>query len=236
MVLLDLQNAIDTGDLNILLGKRQVLGIQESALNREHSLYIGSIRFAPTSVSCGVPQGSILGPLLFLICIKCKLILYADDSALLVACKNCAIIQQRLSSELESIWEWLIDNKLSLHFGKTESVVFGSKRSLKGNNSIDVICDGQIISSKLCLKYLGVELDQSLSNNQTADNIVSQSNAKIKFLYQQRRHFNMKIKKLLTSALIQCHFDYASASWYSGLTKKYKNRLQTTQKKFSDTY
>ena len=116
---------------------------------------------------------------------------------ILVAGKNCAIIQQRLSSELESIWEWLIDNKLSLHFGKTESIVFGSKRRLQGNNSIEVTCDGQIISSISCLKYLGVELDKSLSNTQTADKIVSNSNGKIKkILYRQTRHFNMKTKKI----------------------------------------
>ena len=189
-------------------------------------------------MTCGVPQGSILGPQLFLVdindmpaAVKCKRILYADDSALLVAGKNCAIIQQPLSSELESIWEWLIDNTLSLDFGKTESIVFGSKRRLHGNNSIEVTCDGQIIASKSCLKYVGVELDQSLSISQTADKIVSRSNAKIKCIYRQTRHFKMKTKKLLTSALIQCHFDYASASWYSCLAKKYKNRLQTTQKK-----
>ena len=95
--------------------------------NRQQSVDIGGIISAPTRVTCGVLQGSILGPLPFLVyindmpaAVKCKLILYADDSALLVAGKNCAIIQQRLSSELESIWEWLIDNKLSLHFGKTE--------------------------------------------------------------------------------------------------------------------
>ena len=136
-------------DHNSLLGKLKALGIQESALkwfkayleNRQQSVHIGGIISPSTSVTRGVPQGSILGPLLFLVyindmpeAVKCKLILYADDSALLVAGKNCAIIQQRLSSELESIWEWLIDNTLSLDFGKTESIVFGSKRRLHGYN------------------------------------------------------------------------------------------------------
>ena len=83
--------------------KLQTLRIQESALkwfkayleNRQQSVDIGGIRSAPTSVTCGVPQGSILGPLLFPVYIddmpapvKCKLILYADDSALLVAGKK----------------------------------------------------------------------------------------------------------------------------------------------------
>ena len=130
MVLLDLQKAFDTMNHTILLGKLQALGIQESALkwfkayleNRQQSVDIGGIISAPTSVTCWVHQGSILGLLLFLsyindmpAAVKCKLILYADDSALLVAGKSCAIIRQRLSSELESIWEWLIYNKLSLH-------------------------------------------------------------------------------------------------------------------------
>ena len=60
-----------------------------------------------------------------------KLLLYADDSSILVSGKDVSQIQATLSKELESIREWLIDNKLSLHLGKTESILFGTNKKLQ---------------------------------------------------------------------------------------------------------
>ena len=91
-------------------------------------------------ITCGVPQSSILGPLLFLcyvndmeisISSECKLLLYADDSAILYSHKNPEVISRKLSSELESCSKWLVDNKLSLHLGKTECILFGSRKKTK---------------------------------------------------------------------------------------------------------
>ena len=74
------------------------------------------------NISCGVPQGSILGPLLFLIyvndisgAVSNKLLLYADDSPILVADKCLSNIETVLQNELEIVSEWLVDNKISLH-------------------------------------------------------------------------------------------------------------------------
>jgi len=62
--------------------------------------------------------------------VRCKVLLYADDSALLVPGCNVKDIEHTLGIELESVNQWLVDNKLSMHLGKTESMLFGSKRKL----------------------------------------------------------------------------------------------------------
>lgn len=141
MVLLDLQKEFDTVDHNILYEKLKSMGVGsiewfKSYLDcRQQIVNIDGISSEPGTVYCGVPQGSILGPLLFLcyvndmpISITCKLFLYADDSAILVSGKDPNIVSQILSSELDSVNKWLIDNKLSLHLGKTESILFGTKK------------------------------------------------------------------------------------------------------------
>ena len=90
------------------------------------------------NISCGVPQGSILSPLLFLCYVndmqsgiskKCKLILYVGDSAILFSHKDPNVISQVLGQELENCSKWLVDNKLSLHLGKTECIVLGQRRN-----------------------------------------------------------------------------------------------------------
>ena len=79
--------------------------------------------------------------------------------------------------------------------------------------------------------YLGVTLDQSLSGDVIANKVVSKCTNKVKFLYRNAKQFDLKKKKLLVSALIQCQFDYACTSWYCGLTKRYQSRLQVAQNK-----
>jgi len=246
MIMLDLQKAFDTVDHKILLTKLGAMGVNNNSIKWFHSyltsrtqfVEVNGVQSKPSSINCGVPQGSILGPLLFLAyvndmsaAVKCKLLLYADDSALMVSHKDVQYIQQTLSFELESVSKWLIDNKLSLHLGKTESILFGTKRKLKSHSELNITCNGSKIVSKSSVKYLGVDLDQCLNGEITGNKVIKTVHGRLNFLYRNSKCLNQNTKKLLVSALIQCHFDYASSFWFAGLTCKTKHRLQTAQNK-----
>ena len=87
-------------------------------------------------ITCGVPQGFILGPLLFLLyindmAVKFKLLLYADESVLISSGKDLVEIEATLCSEPESVNDWLIDNKLSLHLGKTIHCVWNKEKVMQ---------------------------------------------------------------------------------------------------------
>ena len=92
----------------------------------------------------------------------CKLMLYADDSAILFSNKKVNVTYDRLVKELKSCSHWLIDNKLSLHLAKSECILFGSKRNLSKNKVFSINCDNNIESTS-SVKYLGLVLDNTLS-------------------------------------------------------------------------
>ena len=97
-------------------------GLDHTCLIVNNLVELFDVTFSLECITCGVPQGSILGPLLFLvyvndmeIAVKCKLQLYADDSVLLISSKNLGELELKLSNELSSVSDWLVDNRLSLH-------------------------------------------------------------------------------------------------------------------------
>lgn len=161
--------------------------------------------------------------------VKCKLLLYADESALLVSGDDISEIEKTLGNELNSVSKWLIDNRLSIHLGKTESILFGTKKKLSKVKLLKIKCNGTETVSQKCVTYLGIALDQSLTCSSIAEKILSKCAGKLKFLYRKTRLLDFSIKKLLVVSLIQCHFDYACSAWYCGLSVKLKNRLQVMQ-------
>ena len=145
MILIDLQKAFDTIDHEFFLENMKHLGLADSVIfwlrsyltNRTFFVNIGKETSSPGELSCGVSQGSILSPLIFLLyvndmpqAVDCDLILYAGDSCLVFRDNNINEIEKQLNENFNSLCDWFVDNKRSIHFGedKTKSILFGRKK------------------------------------------------------------------------------------------------------------
>ena len=146
LVFLDLKNSFDTVDHDILSSKMNLNRIQEIALdwfrsyltNRTQRCLVNGSLSRICSLKCGVPQGTILGPLLFLIYINdlpncltsCQPRMYADDTHITYADVDVNSIQLNLNHDLGNLNKWLISSKLTLNIAKTEFMLIGSRQKL----------------------------------------------------------------------------------------------------------
>ena len=162
--------------------------------------------------------------------VNCDLFLYADDSTLLVSGKNPAVIQNTLSIELNAIRGWLEENKLSIHLGKTESILIASKirlatKIVARTDSLTISCGSVAIESKSKITYLGLTFDNDISFSSMGNSVIKKVNAKLKFLYRKSAFFGTNERKLLCSALVNPHFEYACNAWYRKVNAKVKHKL-----------
>ena len=174
-VFIDLKKAFDTIDHKILLDKLEIYGIRGTVLrwiesylcNRKQFVLYNDANSGKLLLKCGVPQGSILGPLLFIlyindICNISKLlmcILFADDTNLLYANRCPKKLQATLNSELTKLRLWFKINKLSRNIDKTNCIVFGSKCK----HSIEIFIEAKLITQVYDTKFLGVFIDDNLT-------------------------------------------------------------------------
>ena len=244
LVLLDLQKAFDTVDHGILLEKLGSMGVtsilwfRSYLTGRSQCVEVDGSRSSFEGITCGVPQGSILGPLLFLVyindmhlSIQCRLALYADDSALVFSHSDPAVISERLGSELSLCRSWLIDNRLSLHMGKTECILFGTAHRLKRVQDFQILCAGTVIEPVSSVKYLGVVLDQRFKFSDYAGTVIQKYAGRIGFLYRHSSSLDFNCRRILCNSLIQPYLDYCCTAWYSSLTADLKRKLEVVQRR-----
>ena len=244
MVLIDLRKAFDTVDGEILLQKLAAMGVtsldwfRSYLFNREQCTQVEGTNSSFLQVTCGVPQGSILGPTLFLCyvndlstCLNCHLSLYADDSALIFSGNDVDSISQFLSRELSMCKKWLTDNRLYLHVGKTESILFGTSGKIKKAGGFDVKCDGESVLRVTSVVYLGVRLDQCLNFDQYINKVCSDANNRLSFLFRYSSILDFPTRKLVCTSLILSKLSYCTSAWYSGLGIGLRSRLDVIQRK-----
>ena len=177
-IFIDLQKAFDTVNHDILLTKLEHYGIRGTVLvwfksylmDRKQYVSVNGSNSGHLSVTCGVPQGSVLGSLLFLIYIndlpqsssKLAFYLFADDTNIYYEDENLTLLQRTVNKELKKVKMWLDVNKLSLNIDKTNFVIFKSPRH--SFNDISNIKIGNLPVKKTCyVKFLGILLDENLS-------------------------------------------------------------------------
>ena len=132
-----------------------------------------------------------------------------------------------------NLCDWFVDKKLSIHFGqdKVKSILFATKRKLRNAKSLNIVYNDIETKQHAKVKHLGCILDESLSGESMALNVIDKINSRLKFLHRQNRFLTPPLRRLLCNALIQPIFDYACTAWFPNLSKKLSLRVQVTQNK-----
>ena len=159
-----------------------------------------------------MPQGSILGPLLFLLQIddlfrsvkNCSIQMYADDTVIYTSDSDISVIEQTLTSEMNNISRWLDKNRLitNLTKGKTESLLFGTAKRLCSKGQMKVYAEGKLINAADGYKYLGVWLDSTLNMKEHLRPMLRKANTKIKLLTRVRHSLSCFAAKAVYTSFI----------------------------------
>ena len=245
-VFVDLAKAFNTVNHNILLVKLVKLGVTGALLSwcrnylkgRTQRTLANNKLSGLDAVPCGVPQGSILGPLFFLVYINdmvfslksAKVQLYADDTVLYVTDNHGHTAARKLQRDLDIFSHWCKANKLSLNAKKTKHMNFGTRNQTKKCTIIQLAIDGKAIQRVPSFKYLGVILDPTISFRAHIEHVSNTVSHKMFMLSKVRRYLNNESMLCIYRSMVLPYLDYADVA-FSGASSNLLEKLQKLQEK-----
>ena len=224
-VLLDFKKAFDVVDHDILCKKLEIYGFDNTAVSflksylneRTQQVQIGNAHSEKLYIKYGVPQGSILGPLLFILYINdlpiymqnCCTDLYADDSTLHLSGNCYQTLQSKVQEDLHGVEEWCNDNNMFINKNKTKYMIIGTKqRAMPHYNESCLTINNQVIQSSTCESLLGIKIDPSLTWTNQIDVICSKISSRLYLLLKIKKFLNLDSRKLFYIGFILPLIDY----------------------------
>ena len=242
-VFLDFSKAFDSVNHDILLYKLSRYGIRGQSLdwfknyldNRKQFVVVNGYESCIKPVKCGVPQGSLLGPLLFLLFVNdfpkssslLTFTLFADDSSLFYSHRDPARLLNIFNSELTNVFNWVKANKMSLNVSKCNYMFFSKRHP---NLASHIAIDGKDLTRVESTKFLGLIIDQNLSWKPHLDNLAKLLSRNAGIIYKLKNAVPSNILFMIYNALLMSHLNYGLLAWGTA-PKLYVDRILLIQKR-----